>query len=43
MYSYEKGLAQGLVTLAVMLVWQVAKTVFYRLPCAVCRLVTHNK
>lgn len=43
MYNYEKGLTQGLVTLAVMLVWQVAKTIFYRLPCAVCRLFTHNK
>ena len=43
MYNYEKGLMQGLVTLAVMLVWQVLKTIFYRLPCAVCRLVTHNK
>lgn len=43
MYNYEKGLMQGLVTLAVVLVWQLAKTIFYRLPCAVCRLVTRNK
>lgn len=43
MYQYEKGLVGGLVTLAVVLVWQVAKTIFYRLPYAVCRLVTHNK
>lgn len=43
MYQYEKGLVGGLVTLAVVLVWQVAKTIFYRLPCAVCRLCTHNK
>lgn len=43
MYNYEKGLMQGLVTLVVVLVWQVVKTFFYRLPCAVCRLVTHNK
>lgn len=43
MYNYEKGFMQGLVTLAVWLVWQVAKTIFYRLPCAVCRLCTHNK
>lgn len=42
MYNYEKGLMQGLVTLAVVLVWQVAKTIFYRLPCAVCRLVTKH-
>lgn len=43
MYQYEKGLINGLVTLAVVLVWQLAKTIFYRLPCAVCRLCTHNK
>lgn len=43
MYQYEKGLIGGLVTLAVLLVWQLAKTIFYRLPCAVCRLVTRNK
>lgn len=43
MYNYEKGLVAGLVTLAVVLVWQLAKTIFYRLPCAVCRLVTRNK
>lgn len=43
MYQYEKGLVGGLVTLAVVLVWQLAKTIFYRLPCAVCRLVTRNK
>lgn len=43
MYNYEKGLIGGLVTLAVLLVWQLIKTIFYRLPCAVCRLVTHNK
>lgn len=43
MYQYEKGLVGGLVTLAVVLVWQVAKTIFYRVPCAVCRLVTRNK
>lgn len=43
MYNYEKGLVAGLVTLAVVLVWQVAKTIFYRLPCAVRRLVTRNK
>lgn len=42
MYSYEKGLVSGLVILAVWLVWQVLKTVFYRLPCAVCRLVTKH-
>lgn len=42
MYNYEKGLMQGLVTLAVWLVWQVAKTIFYRVPCAVCRLVTKH-
>lgn len=43
MYEYEKGLMQGLVTLAVVLVWQLVKTIFYRVPCAVCRLVTHHK
>lgn len=43
MYSYEKGLVSGLVTLAVWLVWQLAKTIFYRVPCAVYRLCTHNK
>lgn len=43
MYQYEKGLIGGLVTLAVLLVWQLAKTIFYRVPCAVCRLVTRNK
>ena len=43
MYNYEKGLMHGLVTLAVWLVWQVAKTIFYRVPCAVYRSCTHNK
>lgn len=43
MYNYEKGFVSGLFTLAIVLVWQVLKTLFYRLPCAVCRLVTRNK
>lgn len=43
MYSYEKGIVATLAGLAVLLAWQVLKTVFYRLPKALTRLGTkHN-
>jgi len=42
MLQYEKGLCSLVFGLVALLVWQVLKTVFYRLPCAVCRLVTKH-
>lgn len=43
MYSYEKGIVATLAGLAVLLAWQLLKTVFYRLPKAITRLSTkHN-
>lgn len=43
MYSYEKGIVATLAGLAVLLAWQLLKTVFYRLPKAIARLsAKHN-
>ena len=43
MYSYEKGIVATLAGLAVLLAWQLLKTVFYRLPKAIACLGTkHN-
>lgn len=43
MYSYEKGIVATLAGLAVLLAWQLLKTVFYRLPKAIGRLsAKHN-
>lgn len=43
MYSYEKGFVATLAGLAVLLAWQLLKTVFYHLPKAIARLsAKHN-
>lgn len=43
MYEYEKGIVATLAGLAVLLAWQLLKTVFYRLPKAIVRLsARHN-
>ena len=42
MYEYEKSFTAVVFGLAVFAVFQLAKTIFYRLPCAVCRLLTKN-
>lgn len=43
MYEYEKGIVATLAGLAVLLAWQLLKTVFYRLPKALaCLGIRHN-
>lgn len=43
MYEYEKSIVATLAGLAVLLAWQLLKTVFYRLPKALMRLgARHN-
>jgi len=43
MYEYEKGFLATVFTLAIFLSWQLLKTVFYRLPKAIARLLArHN-
>ena len=43
MYEYERSVVATLAGLAVLLAWQLLKTVFYHLPKALMRLGTrHN-